>query len=105
MPSGAHACARNNREIGAYTTYMAYTGTKRRVSPGRTHLQGTVGRFRKGGNMIQERRQFLVDTPLAPDERQRLEVYEAAIEANFAAQTAGVLAAEQIRTERLWREE
>ena len=55
--------------------------------------------------MIQERRQFLVDTPLAPDERQRLEVYEAAIEANFAAQTAGVLAAEQIRTERLWREE
>src|SRR5258707_1793229 len=53
--------------------------------------------------MVEERREFFTDTALTNDEQQRLAVYEAAIEASFTSQTAGGLAAEQIRTERLWR--
>src|SRR5438105_4524009 len=42
---------------------------------------------------------------LSAAEQQRMAVYEAAVEAAFAGQTAGTLAAEQINHEKLWRQD
>lgn len=53
--------------------------------------------------IVEEVRSFFAETPLSVDEQERFEVYEASIEASFSAQTAGVLSAERIRKERLWR--